>query len=329
MSRSLIYKFILFLLVSIGASFSAQALECHLNNASGPTQDYQPIGPLKIPATLPVGSRLWTSPPVSINAFCWGYPNMPNGEYVYFYPSIFINQPRMPSGIGIGLIFQGVDLGVVLMEHGAKTDDYVYVGATDPRNKAYQFNFQVYLKKTGDIAVGPVDIDSIVAFQLDGELGINILIGNNYQYILTGLSQIEIIPCSASVEINPPSGVDFGEVQGWSAGDGKITEKSFNIVATKNASCDSGFLLNANFELKVDGKSSLVDATGINIGNGATLRIKDNTNPKDIKFNQVDSFADMTNQSVISKNYTASLWANGDAVEGPFSTTLILHVNYL
>lgn len=328
MSRSLIYKFIIFLLVSLGASFSAQALECHLNNINGITEETQSIGQLKIPSTLPIGSRLWTGPTETITAYCWAYPNEPNGESVYFYPSVYINQPRLPAGIGIGLIRDGIDLGVVMSDNARlQTDNYVYVGSGSA--KPYTYRFQVYLQKTGDIAVGSIGIDEIVAFQLDGVRGINAKPGANYRYILKDLSQIEIIPCAASFEINPPTGVDFGEIGAWSPGDGQITEKGFNIVVTKNGSCDKGFKLNANFELKADGKSSLADATGINLGNGATLRIQDNTNPKSIKFNQIDSFADMTSQTVVNKDYTASLWANGDAVEGPFSTTLILHVNYL
>lgn len=327
MSNSFIYKIIIFLLMNFGASFSTQALECHLGNASGPTLDSQPIGQLKIPANTPIGTRLWTSPTMVINAYCWSYPNVPDGEYVYFYPSAAIDQPRLPAGIGIGLIYDGNDLGL-LDSAREQTKNYVYMGRDNPQNKALPYTFQVYLQKTGDIAIGPIGITEIAAFQLDGIWGINVVKGANYQYILTGLDLVEIIPCAATIEVNPPVGVDFGEIPGWSAGDGKVAEKEFNIVATKNGTCDNGFKLNANFELKTDGHSSLADATGINIGNGATLRITDNTNPKAIKFNQIDSFTDMTSQNVVNKNYTASLWANGDAVEGPFSTTLILHVNY-
>lgn len=329
MSRSLIYKFTLFLVVSLGASFAAQALECHLGNSKGTTEQRETIGPVKIPATVPIGTRLWTSPTITIMAYCWSYPSEPKGEFVYFYPSIYIDQPRLPPGISIGLIQDGVDLGVVKGQLEANSNNYAYLGEDNTQNKPLPFTFQVYLRKTGDIAIGPIGIDEIAAFQLDGVGGINAKRGANYQYILTGLSNIEIIPCAASIEINPPAGVDFGEIRAWSAGDGKVAEKEFSIVATKNGSCDSGFKLNANFELKADGHSSLADETGINIGNGATLRITDNTNPKSIKFNKIDSFTDMTTQSVVNKNYTASLWANGEGVEGPFNTTLILRVNYL
>ncbi|MFC0229485.1 fimbrial protein [Serratia aquatilis] len=335
MSRSLIYKFTLFLMVSLGASFAAQALECYkngTNETNGVVRESVSIGPVKIPANVPIGTRLWTSERISIQAYCWAYPNVPDGEKVYFHPSQYINQPRLPPGIGIGFIDQnGIDRGTIeqLGQLDIESGNYAYVGENNPLNGLRTFTFQVYLRKTADIAIGPVGIDQIAAFQLDGFYGINAKPNVNYQYILTDLSNIEIIPCAASIEINPPAGVDFGEIRAWSAGDGKVAEKDFSIVATKNGSCDGGFKLNANFELKADGHSSLADETGINIGNGATLRITDNTNPKSIKFNKIDSFTDMTSQSVVSKNYTASLWANGEGVEGPFNTTLILRVNYL
>ncbi|OMQ23684.1 hypothetical protein [Serratia oryzae] len=328
MSRSLIYKFILLLLMSIGASFSAQALECHLNTWSGKTRDFQPIGQLKIPTTTAIGTRLWTSPPMQIMAFCWADPAMPNGEFVYFYPNAFLDEDPFPPGISVGLIYDGKDLGII--RNREKTDNYVYLYPDNPKNRAYPVNFQVYLQKTGDIAVGPITIDQLSAFQLDGEQGINTTaIDQNYRYILTGLNNIEIIPCSASIQIDPPSGVAFGEIRGWSANDGKVAEKEFNIVATKNDSCDLSFQLNASYELKANGQAKLVDATGIDIGNGATLRLRDNTYPKDIRFNQIEFFADMSGKRTLNKSYTASLWANGDPVEGPFSTTLILRVNYL
>lgn len=49
---------------------------------------------------------------------------------------------------------------------------------------------------------------------------------------------------------------------------------------------------------------TLTDATGLNMDNGSTLRIHDNSNPKWIKYNQFDSFADMSGRDQV-QNPTA------------------------
>ncbi|WP_337263554.1 MULTISPECIES: fimbrial protein [unclassified Serratia (in: enterobacteria)] len=303
------------LLACLSASFSVRALECHLNSVTGITEESEDIGQLKIPATLEIGSRLWTSQPMSRDVMCWAYASEPNGEWVYFYPNP--DGKQIATGISMGVIYNGVDLGI--LNSRARTDMFRYPNPPQLGNVRYQ----VYLQKTGQITPGGVS--QIPVFQLDGVGGINAKPGSNYRFTLTGLDKIQVIQCSASVELTTPEGVDFGEIPSWRAGAGTVASKDFTIIIRKNG-CSDNFGLNANFTVK---SGSLVDPTGLNMDNGSTLRIYDNSNPKWIKYNQFDSFADMNGKDVVQKSYTASLQATGEGREGDFKKTLILLINYI
>lgn len=140
-----IYKRLL-LLSSLTMPFSVQALECHLDSANGITEETEDIGQLKIPATLPIGERLWTSQPMSRNVVCWGYPNVPQGEWVYFYPNP--DKKMFAPGISMGVIYNGTDLGLITT--ATQTDMF-----RKPNQKELgHVNYQVYLQKTGDITQG-------------------------------------------------------------------------------------------------------------------------------------------------------------------------------
>jgi hypothetical protein len=309
-----IYKRLL-LLSSLTIPFSVQALECHLDSANGITEESEDIGQLKIPATLPIGERLWTSQPMSRNVVCWGYSNVPKGEWVYFYPNP--DKKLFAPGISMGVIYNGTDLG--LLTTPAQTDMF-----RKPNQKEMgHVSYQVYLQKTGEITQGGSSQISI--FQLDGVKGLNNKPGKNYRFTLTGLDKIQVIQCSASVELTTPEGVNFGEVPSWRPNAGTVASKDFTVLIRKNG-CSDKFSLNANFMVK---SGSLVDATGLDMDNGSALRIYDNTNPKWIKYNQFDSFADMTNRDQVQKSYTASLQATAEGKEGDFHKTLILLINYI
>lgn len=315
MCRLFTYKAIFALLACLSASFSVQALECHLNTSNGITEENEDIGQLKIPATLPIGSRLWTSQPMGRDVMCWGYSSVPGGEWVYFYPNP--DNRQIAAGISMGVIYNGTDLGILNAK--AQTDMFRYPN----QPKLGHVHYQVYLQKTGEIIPGGASQMSV--FQLDGILGINNIPGKNYRFTLTGLDKIQVIQCSASVELTTPEGVDFGEIPSWRAGAGTVASKDFSVIIRKNG-CSDNFSLDANFMVK---SGSLVDATGLDIGNGSTMRIYDNSHPKWVKYNQFDSFADMNGKDVAEKSYTASLQASAEGQEGDFKKTLILLINYI
>nr|WP_313259800.1 fimbrial protein [Serratia bockelmannii] len=314
MSSWSIYKR-LALLGCLATPFGAQALECHLNTENGITEESEDIGRLTIPATLPVGSRLWTSKPMSRDVMCWAHSSKPKGEWVYFYPNP--DNRQFAAGISMGVIYNGQDLG--LSNSRVQTDMF----RTPKQRELGHVNYQVYLQKTGEIIAGGAS--QIAVFQLDGVGGINVHPGKNYRFTLTGLDKIKVIQCAASVELSTPEGVDFGEIPTWKPNAGTVASKDFSILIRKNG-CSDSFALDANFMVK---NGTLTDATGLNMDNGSTLRIHDNSNPKWIKYNQFDSFADMNGRDQVQKSYSASLQATGEGQEGNFRKTVILLINYI
>lgn len=307
-------RLIFILLCFLSVSFKTQALECYMNVPGGTTEEVVDIGTLKVPATLPVGSRLWTSEERTRTVVCKAYENVP-AEYVYFYPTP--NQPVFAPGIKMGIIYNGADLGI--NNNKKRTDIY----ANKDNWTTATIRFQIYLEKSGTI--NPVTTDRVQALQLDGEYGINNQPGKNYSFFLTGMTKIEVIQCAVSINLDNPSGVNFGTLPVWAAGKGEIVRKDFNLSISKN-SCSEDFQLDADFTV-VNG--SLLDATGLNMDNGSVMRIRDNSNPKWIEYNQFQPFADMTGRDSVSKNYSAVLEATADGQEGDFSKSLILRINYL
>lgn len=180
-------------------AFNAAALECHKDTTSGTVFDYENIGSMKIPSTLPVGSRLWTSKTYSRNLACWAYKNVkPKGEYSFFYPNPY--GAVVGAGIGIGIIYNGQDLGVVTgggtVSSRVPTGVFVYPGPSGrlpPSNPTMlPVTVQVYLEKIGDMSNISYGVDSLSVFQVDGELGINNTPGGNYQFTLSGLKNIDV-----------------------------------------------------------------------------------------------------------------------------------------
>lgn len=193
--------------VLLACSRGVLALECHLNGTSGPTREIEDIGALTVPANLPVGSRLWTSKIMTRNVTCWSEDSALDGEWVYFYgnPAGHVVRP----GIGMGLIYNDADLGIVGRGSKVRTDMW-----RNESPKRGQVRFQIYLEKTGNIKEG--GNDRVAVFQLDGVGGINAFEGKNYRYVLQGMSGIKVSSCSVTIDV--PREIDFGVVSSDGSG---------------------------------------------------------------------------------------------------------------
>ncbi|KHN53947.1 hypothetical protein [Pectobacterium fontis] len=320
-------------------AFNASALECRLGNVTGAVADYEDIGTLKIPATLPVGSRLWTSKSYTRNLACWAYQSVrPEGELAYFYPNP--EGKVISQGVGIGIIYNGQDLGVIT--NGGTTASRVSTGrwiAPGPGGSAppaiptmLNVTVQLYLEKTGNITDTSSGVDSLKVFQIDGEGGINNKPDSNYGLTLSGLHGIEIMQCSANINVSPDSYVDFGTVRAWTGSEANpLAQKEFyiNVSTDGGEDCGEGFNLDINFDASSRG-NSLVGIDGMNMGNGATLKIEDTLSGNNVVFNQ---FIELVNgltasSGVIERSYTARLYAAGPAVTGDTEKNIILRFNY-
>ncbi|WP_244664991.1 hypothetical protein [Candidatus Symbiopectobacterium sp. 'North America'] len=156
-------------------SFDANALECSLGTTTGPVNYYENVGTLKISATLPVGSRLWTSQNYTRNLACWSYKIVENnGEMSYFYPNP--EGKVIGEGIGIGIIYNGQDLGIITnggtSASRISTGSWIAPGPSEtlpPANPTMlNVTVQLYLEKTGNITDSTAGVDRLKVFQIDG-----------------------------------------------------------------------------------------------------------------------------------------------------------------
>ncbi|MFP1883739.1 fimbrial protein [Lonsdalea quercina] len=317
----------------------ASALECRKDTINGPVSDSEDIGSLKIPSTLPVGSRLWTSKIYRRNLACWAYKSVrPNGEYAYFYPNP--GGEVVGAGIGIGIIYNGQDLGVISRGGGSgsrvSTGRFIAPGpsgSNPPRNPTMMpTTVQLYLEKIGDITNSSLGADSLSVLQVDGELGINNKPDSNYVFRLSGLRNIEVIKCSANVTVSPNGYIDFGTVQAWSsASAGVVAQQNFQISASTDGGedCGKGFDLTVNFDT-ASRNNTLTTADGMDMGNGSMLKIEDNETGNNIVYNQFISFINGLKPAsgTVEKQYTAKLYAFDEAVPGEVEKFIVLRFNY-
>ncbi|WAY95576.1 hypothetical protein O3T13_16390, partial [Serratia marcescens] len=203
-------------LIILGVTTPSHAMMC-IKDGGGSNWEAEDIGVLAIPADLPVGTVLWTSSTRTRSVTC--DPELsPVGEFVHFY-----GNPRdknIMNGVGMGIIYNGRDLGVVSSGHKIATD--VWVAPRQPKRATYKF--QVYLKKTGNISGSSAS--EIAVFQLDGKQGLNGGEGSNYRYILTGLNNIKVTHCSVSIVA--PMELDFGSISPLNTG--VVASRDFSVT---------------------------------------------------------------------------------------------------
>ncbi|MFT8210730.1 MAG: hypothetical protein ACMZI0_09475 [Symbiopectobacterium sp.] len=326
------------LLLSV-LSFQANALECRLGSTTGAVNDYENVGTLKILATLPIGSRLWTSQSYTRNLACWAYKIVkPQGEMSYFYPNP--ERKVIGEGIGIGIIYNGQDLGIIT--NGGTSASRVATGSwinpgpfcslPSPNPTMLNVTVQVYLEKTGNITNNTAGVDGLKVFQIDGEGSINNKPDSNYGLTLSGLHGIEVMQCSANITVSPDSYVDFGTIKSWNdANAGVVAQSIFRINASTDGGedCGKGFNLNVNFDATAQG-NALVGIDGMDMGNGSTLKIEEQHTASNVAFNQFIPFISQLTSAngVVERSYTARLYASGPAVIGDTEKNIILRFNY-
>lgn len=134
---------------------------------------------------------IWRSPVINLDIKCSSWMT---GEKVYLYPLPFRDEEKIPSGVALGVIINGKDLGV-LRWGGDAFVDRIYTGihmnGLLPVEK--RISYQVYMIKKGDIY--PNGADSITIFQLDGEGGFSGTRRKNLHEVLTGFSKIASVSC--------------------------------------------------------------------------------------------------------------------------------------
>ncbi|WP_053230290.1 hypothetical protein [Serratia plymuthica] len=291
------------------------ALECHLDSENGITEESENIGGLTVAADLPIGSRLWTSRVMTRSVVCWASGST-KGEWVYFYGNPVGDVVR--PGIGMGLIYNDADLGIVKAGSKVQTDMW----RLNNKPEKGQVKYQIYLEKTGEIKEG--GNDTVAVFQLDGVGGINSTPGKNYRYILQGMAGIKVSNCS--VTINAPSEIDFGVVSAVVA-PGLIAAKPLSVTAVKNQACHAGRKLGVALIFSSPGGALVENNTALDLGNDAYFNIKDKEGK--IAFETPVKFWDNVqsgNQQTVT--YQTELSAKDVLKMGVAGKSIVLYANY-
>ena len=301
-------------LIVLGVTTPAHAMMC-IKDGGGANWEKENIGVLSIPADLPVGTVLWTSSTRTRSVTC--DPELhPHGEFVHFYANP--ENQKIMNGVGMGVIYNGRDLGIVSNGHKVATEVWVDAG----RPKRANYKFQVYLKKIGDISGRSAG--QVAVFQLDGEQGLNGGEGSNYRYILTGLNNIKVTHCSVSIVA--PTELDFGSVSPLQAG--VIASRDFSVTATKNSACTANDKLGVKLVFSPVSGDITDNETSLGLGGEVYFGLSEGG--RKVKFNSPISFWD----NIQSGSQHTVVFKGGISVKNNFklgrvSKSIILNVNYI
>ncbi|HEI9795678.1 fimbrial protein [Serratia ureilytica] len=306
---------ILFIAAFLGYGRRVAALECHLDTEGGITEETENIGILTVPVDLPIGSRLWTSKAMSRGVVCWAGNNV-KGEWVHLYGNPVGDVVR--PGIGMGLIYNGADLGIV--QPGDKVQTDMYRKKKKPEKGIV--NFQIYLEKTGDIASG--GDDAVAVFQLDGKGGINSTPGKNYRYILQGLGAIQISTCSVSIDA--PRELDFGTVSS-TGGAGVIATKTLTVTAVKSDACSANDQLAVDLVFSSPMGGLVENNSAMDMDNGSYFSLS-NAGGRVIFDTPVLFWQNIQSGDSHQVSYQAELSAQRPLQMGNASKSIVVYVNY-
>jgi hypothetical protein len=316
------------LFISLSASNSAFALRCA--DASNDSKELtDSIINIAVPQSAAEGTVIWRSENRTMTVRCWkeGYGN---AEQIYAY----MNPKKLAigNGVSIGLVLNGQTMST-------RVDRYEVPGVTAPRcNSAdepvckrdysmyFTASYYVYIAIAKPVPQGGnyTGADTLPVFQLDGVGGVNAFVGNNFNYILTGLSKIRFIPCEASVSVSP-NNIDFGNLianEGISVGS---VAKSSDFKATVTKTCDTPFKLTALYS----SPASKVDSSTLDLNNGVGLRVKNLQTSNYVQFGDVNEFADMTSTMSTEIPFLGELtWLSQKPTVGEFNTSITIDVYY-
>ncbi|WP_455915796.1 hypothetical protein [Pantoea agglomerans] len=227
MKKSLKRK-ITFGLFTLTLSFNAAALECYIGNVADETVQ---IGKLVLLSGTQNGSRVWESKEYVRDITC----TTAIRENVYFYPFPKIKSQTMPTGVKMGLVYDGKDLGTFDENSGnGNTSTRVDTGWTLNKAAATRtFKIQAYLIKTGDIDTSKVT-GAIHLFQLDGVGSLNPEVNaKNYKFSLSQWDQTGTVSCSHTVS-NTSFRLPVNTVQTQSASSSLSAQPVVNIACTSD-----------------------------------------------------------------------------------------------
>ncbi|WP_261653568.1 hypothetical protein [Erwinia mallotivora] len=198
-----VFIFMCFIFTYCAISSNAFALVCYLGTDRNAVHDQDHINVLAYLGDKGIGEKIWQSRVFSRDISCRSQLTGSRTENVYIYPFPKREAEKLPSGVKLGLIFNGRDLGTFDTNssvNAGKVDTGWTVGNVLPA-PSRTMTFQVYLIRTGEISTD--DVYKLTIFQLDGVGGLN-RVDENYNISITGWMNIGSVNCTgtAATDIN-------------------------------------------------------------------------------------------------------------------------------
>jgi len=309
------------------SAHSAWALQC-LSTTGGVTYT-EPIGSVQTyPVNAPDGTVIWISPSRTTTAVCAkdqgtaGSSDLTTTDNIYFYPNPL--KTALP-GIQIGIRYQGQDYyGGARVATGYSVPSCNQASYVNCQTTTVSLTYQVVIQKQGTWT-GTLP-NTYAAFQFDGELGLNGVANHNFQYWLSGLSNLAPTTCTVNISVTPEPGVvDFGQVQATSTGFAPARPtKPFSLALQKTA-CDTAVNIQGYFQTANQVQNNLIlPSSDSNFGIG----ILDGSG-KQVAINEPFALVNFsTTQTQASIPFTATLNSMGPPKIGPFNVTATVLVLY-
>jgi hypothetical protein len=313
----------LLILATIGPATS-YALSCKAKNESV-TITSALVAALAIPADAPDGTIIWESDVLTADIRCKDDVGIGRAEQIYLW-----NDPAKQLSIG-----KGVRLGIRYANNTYREPSRIDTGKNswDGCNWAncmgweatFPLQFSVFVEKFGSVPESgqASTLSQYRVFQVDGERGLNTP-DKSLNYIVTGLTNIRFIPCSANLTITP-SVVNFPSAFSGTAENGKVASTGkFTLGLNKN--CDTPYTIDTRFT-PVSGSvisELLVPPNNSSIG----IKLSRVDNNAVIPFSKWFKLAVLDRSEPESIDFRADLIWRAPPIAGAFEAAVIVDMMY-
>ncbi|MFS9381066.1 hypothetical protein QNN88_10255 [Citrobacter sp. ANG330] len=173
---------------------SAYALSCYYDGKTSNITDEVTLDNIVYLSGTADGEVIWRSPTYSRNITC----TTSITEDVYVYPFPKRKEQNLPTGVKMGVILNGTDLGVFDSSGDVNSDRVDTHWNISKGKETKPLTIQAYLVKDGDIDTTGVS-DKLSLFQLDGEGGLNNQANSNYNFLISGWGNIGSVDCTSTL----------------------------------------------------------------------------------------------------------------------------------
>jgi type 1 fimbria pilin len=317
------------------AHSSSYAMACSGNG--GYTQTDVIESTVAVPLDLPRDSVLWRSETRTLEVFCW-QDQMGPREYVYLYLNPYND---MGPNVELGVNLDGIDYRCSITCR-VPISSSVFPGCNkDGGCPEYRMFFRLVYnyfisKKVGPLPPGTPPEgplanvpDPMIAFQLDGEGGMNNKPAKNFRMYLSGVKNIRYVNCSVAMDIFPnliyfDTGFSYHAEK-----DKKIDERNFSVSA--NRQCPSAaYGLDIVFQPADNStvsasKDMLIPKDNDSVG----IKIMDKSRNNYIEFGKPFDFAPINSNPYIIREFGAQLfWRTNKPKTGEYNAAATVDFYY-